>query len=813
MDRKVQLFIEGQRVELFKDEQISINLSIQNLTDLSKTFTDFTQSFSCPASPSNNKLFRHFYNSAVSFFNGGNTINPNIRRFAILEIDNTLFRRGTVQLEKANIENNRPYSYTITFYGDLVSLKDTFREFKFIDLDWTSLGFAYTYSEIKNRLTDGATDYDVRYPLISGSRYWQYANSQTPTENIDTSGGAINWNELFPAVKLKAILRILELNFGITFQGNFLEDERFTRAYMLFKNKDNIAYISPQVKLLFTQYENPPNAPINAPFEINEPNGSVTGTWSANSDTGTIQFDYVQSLGLLNVVTDQGTHKIQAVVTNTNPNNVTYYFDITRNGTFDSTVEVNGGGNQTIDLWIEDNANNPSLNTELSFAFRSDVPLTLNVELVYFLELIFPTLPPVPVNLRRLQTTLSQTSDDNNLATSAPDIKIQDWFSSMLTAFNLTCYGVSQNVYEIETLEEWYNNGQIRDITPYVDIKKIDVGRIKLYNTINFKYQPSESLTNRQFAALFFREYGDLTNTFNYDGGEYNMQVVFENLLFSKFENTNLQVGYNLKEDLQPYVPKPTLLYQRANENVSFYLTDGDTITDQITSYVPFGQDTNIINEEYSLNYKTEISSFTLQNISNSLYNVYYKAYLENLYNPKNRQVTVKAILPLSLVTQLKLNDRLTIRSERYIINNIKLNLTSGEATLVLVQDFRRMIADAVPPIYPPIRPDPNAQCFDVPIPFPNGAVSATITTTFPGVTITPSVLTEPGRVEVCIPANPNSTNYLVTEVFPTPQIQTETSESIVLENSEGAQTIILTVTWTLQNGDQVANQIYIVQQ
>ncbi len=225
------------------------------------------------------------------------------------------------------------------------------------------------------------------------------------------------------------------------------------------------------------------------------------------------------------------------------------------------------------------------------------------------------------------------------------------------------------------------------------------------------------------------------------------------------------------------------------------------------------GQDTNIINEEYSLNFKTEISSFLLTNVEQSLYNVYYKAYLENLYNPKNRQVTVKAILPLSLVTNLKLNDRLTIRTERYIVNNIKLNLTTGEATLVLIQDFRRIIADQVPPIFPPIKPTPNPQCLQQYIPFVNNAVSCTITTTFPGVTITPSTITEPGFIEVCIPANPNSINYLVTETFPVIQIGTENDNSIVLENSSGPQTIILILTWTLQNGNQVSNQIYIVQQ
>ncbi len=304
MKREVQLFIEGQRVELFKDEQISINLSVQNISDLDKTFTDFTQSFSVPASPSNNQIFRHFYNSSVSFYNGTNTINPNIRRGAIIEIDNTHFRRGVISLEKANIENNQPYSYSITFYGELVSLKDTFKELKFIDLDWSSLAFDYTYQNVKDRITDGLTDYNVRYPLIAGQRHWQYNNPTTPAENIDTPAGAIIWSNLFPAVKLSAILEVIEENFNINFQGGILNEERFKKAYMYFKNKDNVSYISPPVKLLFTSYQFGNNTPVPAPFQINENNGSVEGTWSANSATGTIQYNYVQSLGLLKVTID-----------------------------------------------------------------------------------------------------------------------------------------------------------------------------------------------------------------------------------------------------------------------------------------------------------------------------------------------------------------------------------------------------------------------------------------------------------------------------------------------------------------------------
>jgi len=46
-------------------------------------------------------------------------------------------------------------------------------------------------------------------------------------------------------------------------------------------------------------------------------------------------------------------------------------------------------------------------------------------------------------------------------------------------------------------------------------------------------------------------------------------------------------------------------------------------------------------------------------------------------------------MLPISILTNLGLNDRLVIRDKRYIINDIKTEITSGEAQLTLYNDFR----------------------------------------------------------------------------------------------------------------------------
>ena len=45
----LQLYIENERVDLFKDESVTITDSIKNVKDIDKIFTSFSQSFSLPA--------------------------------------------------------------------------------------------------------------------------------------------------------------------------------------------------------------------------------------------------------------------------------------------------------------------------------------------------------------------------------------------------------------------------------------------------------------------------------------------------------------------------------------------------------------------------------------------------------------------------------------------------------------------------------------------------------------------------------------------------------------------------------------------
>ena len=168
--------------------------------------------------------------------------------------------------------------------------------------------------------------------------------------------------------------------------------------------------------------------------------------------------------------------------------------------------------------------------------------------------------------------------------------------------------------------------------------------------------------------------------------------------------------------------------------NIRFY---NGSININLTNYTLFGQDLEKDGENYSLNFGADNSIILQQTIQNGLFATYYFSYLSNLYNLKQRLTTVKAMLPISILTNLGLNDRLIIRDKRYIINDIRTEITSGEAQLTLYNDFR----DIQLSNYKIIDNTLNVVIFAVP--FREGNNSATVTESGPaGLTIGTPVIT-----------------------------------------------------------------------
>lgn len=742
MKREVGIFIETDsaqselnysRLELFNDEKISVNSTIQNISDISKIFTDFSQGFTIPCSPTNNAIFQHFYQNDVDA-----TILYQNRYNAYIEIDTILFRRGKIQLEKTNLKNGSPDSYSVTFYGAGVSLKDYFNEDKLSQLDYSSLDHEYNDKEVYDRVTidSTTTDYDVRYPLISSKRVWQFNGSNPlptinlpewysyPSNNANNLGhtnGRMFYYELFPAVRVASIFELIEAEYGITFNGLFLGSDMFKKAFLWFKNKEQLAFTSSAVVL-----------------------DLLTTTNSSVFFLGT------NKVGLFSVPANIFVSATLAFnCTSITPNPNVFYIDVYKNNTLYSVFSGNttGASNQF---------SIPMYQTDLvQFKIRSVGSVVINVGLTLTL------VANVGGQTNTSTATATSTATTNaftNLASVAPDMKISDFVSGICKEFNMTAYSTEKNVFTLDPIPYWYYKGAIIDITKFTDVTSIEIERMKLYKSIEFKYQDSECFMNKYFlqslANVDSHGYGNVKMGWDYDGGEYKIESPFENLLHNNFGN-GLQVGYSLNKELTSYIPKPCLLYMNQLSTITGVGLHWENQT-TINQYVPFGQDTNLLSSlggffPVTLNFGAEISSFYNVVNTNTLYEVYYASYLSNLYNKKNRLVKVKTILPVSLLTTLKLNDRLVIRDKRYMINEMQSDLTTGDVNFSLISDFSE-----VKPIQYIIDPVGTGSVHKIAILFSNGATEVRVSKSAnaSNVTLSSVLFTSEGYLIIGVPPN-----------------------------------------------------------
>jgi hypothetical protein len=794
MKRRIQVFIEPVidsgdylQLELFNDEQIVVNSSVQNISDISKVFTDFSQSFTVPASSINNAIFKHFYQSDIGDnqapFNG--LVDHNKRRKAYIEIDLTPFRRGKISLEKSNLKNGQPESYTITFYGDIRALKDAFGEQKLSDLDLSSLEFAFTGAEILNRITDLATDYDVRYPLIANNRLWTY--HQGGSTDITNTAHAIQYDELFPAVKISKLFEAIEAQYGLTFTGTFLADPKFTNVFLQAKNSIEYSFITETQDVDFS-------SKVDVDFFGWSNVSSQSAGDFVDLATNTINLQEFGSAIINHVINLNVTSQSVAG---------TIYIDLYQDGNLFQTIQTDTVGS----LGNLNFANTSGLNTNITFKLRASNTMNVGLVVNYNIVAIYNNLQTLSIS--NIQTNTTALSGNVSLNQTLPEMKVADFFTGVLKQFNATCVGVSENVFEILPLDEWYAKGALVDVTEYTIIDSIDVERIKLYKKISFKYQESESFVNKNYFKTTTQHYGNVEYQYAYDGDEYIIESPFENLLFTRsIDNTGdyAILGYFLNETLQAYTPKPTLLYLYGESDalvhdIKFYNGSGH---DDISSYALFGQDFSYQNTKYSLNFGADNSVIHEETIQNGLFATYYFPYLSNLFNLKNRLISVKTNLPISLLTGLRINDRIIIRDKRYIINEMKSNLTTGDVDFTLYLDFRP-VSGGLLNGGKPIELDESAQCVDVRVDLPNGAIQADLTCVTAGVTITPSTLTADGVVEICVPANANTRTQLITE--DSFDFITEEFENIITEESQ-TQVITVVVTYTFWNGTQASNLI-----
>jgi len=661
----IEIYIGSERIDTFKDEDVNITLSIQNIKDISRLFTDFTQNFQVPASRQNNDVFKHYYNADIS---GG--FNAALRQDATIFMNKELFREGSIELMSVDMVNGKPSAYEVVFFSAGVNLKDLFGEDELTDLDLSAYDHAYDGAVIRGAM-EGTTPLhsgNVIYPLISPVNDWFYDSASSTHDDNDiayhTSNDdhGLDYYELKPAIRISKLIDAIESKYSITFTSTFFSNSKFTDLFLWGHRREGYMFFDQAngytaEKIDFT---------------------SATGLFDVTTDTYT-NGPFTTSLIWRYSITSSDDYQLhwyvngQYVMSRQHSGSVTneeVYLNAWLSGgdkvqiRFSPPIDWNGN-TITIDSCSSDGR--PSGAGAVSFTASTSTPQSFNTDVI--------------------------------MSDQMPEQKVYDFILGLVKMFNLVIEPTSRTKFIVEPLDDWYALGSNYDITDHVDISSEKVTKPELYRRISFKYQESGSYLEEAYRNTNGGiGYGDLRADFTFDGGELTAESTFELMKYQKLDDTsngivNFLVGKSIDKEGDPYIGQPVIFYSPATLNISSYpigfLDETGRTTTASNQVYLCGNINNRVAADVTqmLTYGLEVDPFHEQSFVQTLYNQFWEDYITDLYSVSRRVYSMKAILPFNVSSQLRMNDKLDIAGRRYIINQIQINLRTDEATLELLND------------------------------------------------------------------------------------------------------------------------------
>ena len=270
-----------------------------------------------------------------------------------------------------------------------------------------------------------------------------------------------------------------------------------------------------------------------------------------------------------------------------------------------------------------------------------------------------------------------------------------------LKTFNLVAYVDREyRCIIVKTLNEFYEDGDVYDISKFVDNTKSSVNTSLPYREINFQHEDTNtflaSIHNQKFNKVWGKS--EYTSGEKLDGGIYSIKTPFSQMKYERLydvnggSSTTVQVGYFVDDNQESYFGKPLIFYpitQTSSTPISFLTTITDH--ESITNYNIPSNNVSLIPaiSKYNLNFYNEVDEYLGSNLfTDTLFQVYYSDYITSVFNPKNRITKVTAYLPLKILLNYTLADRFIIGDHQYKINSIKTNFKSGKSEIELLNDL-----------------------------------------------------------------------------------------------------------------------------
>ena len=742
--QELQLYIESDRLDLFKDETVSLTQTIQNIKQLDKVFTAFTKTFSVPASKTNNKIFQHYYN-----FNIVDGYDARKKKAGKIELNTLPFQTGLIKLEGVSLKNNLVHSYKITFFGNTVELTDILGEDKLGSLAFSNSKYDLTYSAAgvldKMQQATGANAYVIT-PLITHTDrlFFESGAHAQDSNNLwyhNSHHQGVWWNQLKFALRLYEIIKEIEIKYTVAngYNANLVFSEDFFSTsnpsfydlYMWLHRKSGAVQPDQQIatyESLVNNWTASATQIIVGYSTITIPAALVTGPNKILSTTITCTPIVADAAKPYSVIVSLNGSTVFTSTQAAGTQNILLPFNfLVANGVYTvSIIHPQSSGTivfTSIKWEIEgdsstgfytDTATSNTFTASASFDFQ--IPQQIpDVTIMSFITGLFKMFSLVAyvndsgtIVVRPLESTLDSPAYIANAFNTRVVADGGTVESLSCLEASLTTLGASNYSYYTSADIEGLDAPVDYNISQYVDTNQSEVNIALPYKEIIYAYEGTGTYLAKQHNQLFGTSWGALkyiggTNSDGTGGLNYNtsteiykVTAPFEHMKYERLVNvtnsilTTIQWGWSVNENSQPYVGKPLIFYgirQSGGTDIS-YRSSSNAASSEDAYWIP----SNALYQSSSdgkenIHFNNELNEYEVNSdqFTDTLFSVYHSEYIIDVFNQARRLTQITSYLPLRIIYNFKLNDTFTINTKTYRINSITTELQSGKSKMELL--------------------------------------------------------------------------------------------------------------------------------
>ena len=263
MGLQIRTYVDGEQkyLDLYGDEDITIDVSFAEIQDITKRNSAYTQEFKIPGSNNNNEIFNYFFeiNSVPLDWN------PKKKFEAALIYNGYEIFNGNIRLNMVTI-NVREKIYSVTFYSSVGDLASNIGDKALCNVNTSSLNHSLYDEEVADSLwidpslhptslivgpssyINPITDGDVQYMI--GQRGYDYTGNtfgtirdintnQTPLLEFSGTPGffdnqftPLSLPYLIPSIRVRKLYELITNQADYQIESNFFDSDYFGRYYL-----------------------------------------------------------------------------------------------------------------------------------------------------------------------------------------------------------------------------------------------------------------------------------------------------------------------------------------------------------------------------------------------------------------------------------------------------------------------------------------------------------------------------------------------------------------------------------------------------